>query len=160
MKLNLGCGSKILDGYVNIDQNCGDIKFDLSKKWPLDDDSADEILMDHVLEHLNLEHVYQEVWRVLKNNGIWDVWVPHCNSPYRCSLGHVRDYSLWTFKQIETEISWYFPHIKFHTELLRLEYRGINKLKWLNPIANISPFVWEFIGLPTFEIHYVGRKEL
>ena len=69
MKLNLGCGMNKKDGYVNIDLfGNPDMKFDLEKPWPIDDDSVDEIRAIHVLEHLhNLVHVMKEMYRVSKN---------------------------------------------------------------------------------------------
>ena len=50
MKLNLGCGSQIVDGWVNADKfGTPDQVFDLeSFPWPWPDSSADEILLGHV----------------------------------------------------------------------------------------------------------------
>ena len=54
MKLNLGCGSHVLDGYINIDLEdrlgvfVSDI-MNLSNNFPKE--SVDEIMMIHVLEH-------------------------------------------------------------------------------------------------------------
>jgi hypothetical protein len=56
-KLNLGCGDKILPGYVNVDvveARAGmkpDVICDLHDLVPFADASADEILSVHVLEH-------------------------------------------------------------------------------------------------------------
>ena len=57
MKLNLGCGDKILPGYVNVDvaeSRAGkrpDVLCDLHRLTPFEDNSADEILSVHVVEH-------------------------------------------------------------------------------------------------------------
>ena len=52
LKLNLGCGSKILDGYKNIDKfdyYKPDIVHDLElTPYPFEKNSVDEILLSHV----------------------------------------------------------------------------------------------------------------
>ena len=56
-KLNLGCGDKILPGYVNVDvaeSRRGmkpDVLCDLHKLAPFEDNTVDAILSVHVVEH-------------------------------------------------------------------------------------------------------------
>ena len=56
MRFNLGCGFNKRDGFINVDRfaDCApDEIVDLEKiPWPWPDDSAEEIQMIHVLEHL------------------------------------------------------------------------------------------------------------
>ena len=56
MKLNLGSGSKLLDNYTNVDKYeyfNPDVVHDLEHfPYPFNDDSVDEILLSHVLEHI------------------------------------------------------------------------------------------------------------
>ena len=86
MKLNLGCGSSHRDGWTNVDRWAGcrpDVVHDLEVlPWPWPDDTADEILMSHVLEHLGQDPavyvgIVKEVYRVLRLDGTWTVTVPH-----------------------------------------------------------------------------------
>lgn len=77
-KLNLGCGDKILPGYVNVDvveSRRGfkpDVVCDLDDLWPFDNDTIDEILSVHVVEHFwrwEVLDVLKEWTRVLKPGG-------------------------------------------------------------------------------------------
>jgi predicted SAM-dependent methyltransferase len=57
VKLNLGSGGEPREGYLNIDKNpCApgvDVVHDLDQyPWPFESEVADEILMEHCLEHL------------------------------------------------------------------------------------------------------------
>lgn len=87
MKLNLGCGYNKMEGYVNVDKdaNCNpDIVTDLEKKLPFEDNSADEIVLNHVLEHLGKDvetyfSLWKEFYRVLKDQGVIKIVVPHWN---------------------------------------------------------------------------------
>src|SRR5258708_28997174 len=89
MKLNLGCGQNKVPGYLNVDKfdACGpDQVVDLEIfPWPFADNSADEILMNHVLEHLGQETriflgIMRELYRVLKPGAQLRVRVPHPRS--------------------------------------------------------------------------------
>jgi len=53
MKLNLCCGGKHHDGYINIDirMGAGDIQWDCSQPLPYSSDSIDEILIEAGFEH-------------------------------------------------------------------------------------------------------------
>ena len=86
MKLNLGSGSKILKGYVNVDKfqyYNPDVVHDLEKfRYPFKDNSVDEILLSHVLEHIGqnpdvFNNIIKELYRICKNNSIIDIRVPH-----------------------------------------------------------------------------------
>ena len=72
MKLHLGCGKKILPGYINIDATCGDVLGDIRDLFAYEDNSVDEILAVHVWEHFWLNEVLgiaKEWRRVLKPGG-------------------------------------------------------------------------------------------
>lgn len=76
MKINLGCGWRDFGkGWVHIDDgdyNHLDIKTDISKPLPLDDNSADLIYASHVIAYFDRENIMSVLadWRrVLKNGG-------------------------------------------------------------------------------------------
>lgn len=78
VRLNLGCGDKILDGYVNVDvveSRAGkrpDVLCDLHKLEPFEDGCADEVMAIHVVEHFwrwEVEDILREWVRVLRPGG-------------------------------------------------------------------------------------------
>lgn len=75
MKLHIGCGGKILEGYINavVSKKKGaDIAFNAEEKFPFKDNTFSEIYSEHFIEHLNKENVkkfYRECYRTLKKGG-------------------------------------------------------------------------------------------
>lgn len=57
MRLHLGCGKKILQGYINMDATCGDVQGDIRDLSAYQDNSVEEILAVHVWEHLWVQGV-------------------------------------------------------------------------------------------------------
>jgi len=105
IKLNLGCGSKVVEGWVNVDYSLGariskipffrilNRKFNffnldwddqifihnLTMKFPWEDSSVDVIYCSNMLEHLTSDQglfFLSECYRVLKKNGIIRIVVP------------------------------------------------------------------------------------
>jgi len=113
MKLNLGCGKKILDGYDNIDLNNKDqrvIKCDIRTLPQYLDDSVDEILLNNVLEHLankDLRSSLKEWNRILKVRGILIIIVPNVIGAVKAYLnnklnttGFSRHYKNWSPEEV------------------------------------------------------------
>lgn len=85
MRLNLGCGYRHQDGYINVDVDpvCApQVLADLEHaRWPWDDASIDEVRMCHSLEHMGetvatRRHVIQELHRVLRPGGLVNLAFP------------------------------------------------------------------------------------
>ena len=84
VRLNLGCGDKLLKGYVNCDleDNHTGTKPDVAcdiRELPFEKDYADEIMVIHSLEHFAFwehENMMREWKRVLKPGGVLAVEVP------------------------------------------------------------------------------------
>ena len=105
LKLNLGCGPQVVDGWVNVDYALGArlaaipvlkpalrrIKFfrvdwdpkiyihDLTKRLPWGPGTVDACYTSHTVEHMSREHgafFVRETFRVLKPGGILRVIVP------------------------------------------------------------------------------------
>lgn len=105
LKLNLGCGSNYVDGWINIDYALGSrlaqnpvfaflnrrlhlfnvswdrriLIHDLRRSLPFENDSIDVIYSSHTLEHLRREDGFRlltECHRILKTGGIVRIVVP------------------------------------------------------------------------------------
>ena len=82
MKLNLGSSYINLDGYINIDIResvSPDMVADLSKEFPFESNSVDEVRAFDFLEHIPLGKtigVIEEIYRVLKPNGFFEHHTP------------------------------------------------------------------------------------
>ena len=86
MRLNLGCGSRKLEGFVNVDKYPGcepDLVHDLEiLPWPFPDDGAEAVVLRHVLEHLGREpalflDLMRELYRVCAPGASVTITVPH-----------------------------------------------------------------------------------
>lgn len=86
MKLNLGCGNNKIIGWVNVDMfpACNPDMLANLEHFPYhwEDNSVDEILLNHVLEHLGqVTEVYlkivQELYRICRHGAIIHIRVPH-----------------------------------------------------------------------------------
>lgn len=106
MKLNLGCGAKMLPGYINVDRSGdADLQLDLEQlPWPWPDDSVAEIRMIHVLEHLGRDTaifrgIIRELYRICRDGAVIHIVVPHPR--HDCFLAdptHVRPVTEETFR--------------------------------------------------------------
>jgi hypothetical protein len=86
MRINLGCGHRKREGYHNVDKFAGcapDEVADLERfPWPWESDSADEVLLIHVLEHLGATteayfNVFRELYRICRHGARVQITVPH-----------------------------------------------------------------------------------
>ena len=81
--VNLGCGPKRLDGFINIDFFCltqtADYESDLRYPLRIDDETVAGIFTEHTLEHLSYAEnasLLDECCRILKPGGVMRISVP------------------------------------------------------------------------------------
>eukprot|EP00936_MAST-01D_sp_MAST-1D-sp1_P000373 g373.t1 len=108
LRLNLGCGSRKLPGFINIDADASvspDMVLDLDRvpKWPFNSSSVARVELRHVLEHLGptpeaLGHIMRELHRVCLPDARVHITLPH---PHHLAFWqdptHVRPIVLETF---------------------------------------------------------------
>lgn len=116
MKINLGAGNEILDGYINHDirkhRKEIDMCFDLDKKeWMrdvetmLEPDIFEEIRAWDVLEHLNNPINFMDnCWELLKTDGILYMKVCGWSNPnFHVDLTHKKAYDIKSFDYFDPD---------------------------------------------------------
>lgn len=80
LRVDIGCGTNKPDDFFGVDICPGpgvDIVADLSKKFPFEDNSVDEVRAHDVIEHLpDKIHTMNEIWRICKSSAKVDIRVP------------------------------------------------------------------------------------
>lgn len=116
IKLNLGCGNYRRPGWLNVDISPiskPDQIWDLEQlPWPWPDNCADEVLLNHVLEHLGQTPaaflgIMKELYRVCRHEAKVAITVPHPRHDYfLADPTHVRavtPYTLALFDRKQNE---------------------------------------------------------
>jgi predicted SAM-dependent methyltransferase len=80
-KLHLGCGTKMVPGWLNADKfkTTADVWVDAYKRLPFPDASFDVVYSEHTIEHVRIDkvaHVLHEVSRILRPGGLFRVTCP------------------------------------------------------------------------------------
>lgn len=171
MKLNLGCGHDLRDGWVNVDRKIParyaneeryeTLEHDLTDlPWPWEGHTVSKILLDNVLEHLpDPFETLKEAYRVLEGGAVIKIYVPHHKSRKARLITHRH---LYDKNSLDPLI-----HGRHRTRT-SLENEGIYDLVSIS-VTHTHPFAWhqrEYLGREVLawrphEIEYVlkARKE-
>lgn len=114
-QIDIGCGANKKAGYFGIDvdsyegvDRVQDLRF---TKLPFSDNQLADVYCSHFLEHLDFHeniHLFNEVYRVLRVGGIFEIIVPHGMSYAQVvDLSHK---SAWT----EDTFGYFTPGNKYH----------------------------------------------
>ncbi len=133
MKLHLGCGKNIKEGWVNMDVvNYGqEVVRDIRRGIPFNNETFDEIYAQHFIEHVpsgdDTIFLINELYRVLKPGGILKFEVPHSSEPEAFDPIHV---SYWNERCIQEYftgigISRHWSGLSVSFEILKNEKVGI-----------------------------------
>jgi len=178
MRLNIGCGHKILKDAINVDVTNYpgvDQVVDLSVyPWPWADESCDGIYASHVIEHLeDPKKFILECLRILKKGGFLRLNLPHSSSVTNIGcFGHYRTFSYNTmegylgrdfymfgkapFKTVERKLRWWFEFVDGQGELPPGCETLIKIIDFIiTGMANVCPRLWENIICPTIQMREV-----
>lgn len=134
MKLYLGAGQKRLPGYCHLDIEPVegiDIVHDLNcLPWPCDDNSAEAIVAEDLVEHLdiNLVAFCDEAWRIMSPGGELVIRTPH----YRGDSSwidptHRWHYDIQSFHYLDPDTQWgstYSHYTQRKWRIVHLDIRG------------------------------------
>ncbi|MBL8791714.1 MAG: methyltransferase domain-containing protein [Rhizobiales bacterium] len=105
IRLDLGCGYYKKSGFIGLDNFDGamsqvktesgpDVRIDLVKeRIPFPDDSVTEIFTSHFLEHVPIDVLLVDIYRVLKPRGAVQIVLPYANSAQGLYPGHLAFYT-------------------------------------------------------------------
>jgi SAM-dependent methyltransferase len=151
-RLNLGCGTDIRPGYVNLDSAAlpgVDVVHDLNElPLPLPDEAFVEVVCQDVLEHLpDYPRLLGEVHRVLRPGGRAVVRSPHFTSrAVWLDPTHRASFSIDTLRffvagDAYSERSYYFPFKFSAVESARIVFHRYRGMPWnyvVEPLVNRS----------------------
>jgi len=168
-KLHIGCGTKYLEGWLNIDNLRGtpDKKIDLEKfPWPLPSDYFEEVYCSHVLEHLSdVQKTMDEIWRCCAQGAIVMIKVPHFSSMAAPSPFHKHSfnsqamnyfsrgeekYGKANFRILSTRIFWYPDDAEYVSHSSKRKIASLVG-KFLDFFINLNRSFFERVWL-----YYVG----
>jgi hypothetical protein len=182
--IDLGCGrAKKSPNHIGIDiseSSVVDIVQDgLLALKGFNSNSVDEIYSSHFLEHVNnLTEYLGEIQRVLKNNGICKIVVPHFSNPYFYSdPTHKQQYGVYSLNyyitgiNLQRKVPVYLDFNELRIVQIKLVFKSIKPRylrhlfkKIFGLIINLNyPFVEfyeEFLiwMIPAYEIEYTLKK--
>lgn len=161
-KLNVGCGRNIIQGWKNLDQVAlegVDIVADIDQcqttSLPLEDESVDEFLLSHVIEHVNNPlPLMQELYRIATPNAVALVRTPYGSSDDAFEdPTHVRQYFHGSFGYFSQPFYWradYGYRGDWQVETIQLivresEQRGLSPEQILNNVRTLRNQVVEMV---------------
>lgn len=176
-RLNLGCGHNVMKDYVNLDivKGPGVIVHNIEKfPYPFDDNTFEEILCNHVLEHINnMNKVINELWRISKNGAKIKILSPHALGPsFFCDPSHKTPLCYRTFDNYnidnplikqERKLTNFGSSARFRIIKRRIKFSeharigGIKILGFMDYLINLFPRFYErlFCYILPSEVIYI-----
>jgi len=151
-RLNLGCGTDVRPGFVNVDVAAlpgVDVVHDLDVlPLPFESETFEQIVCQDVLEHVDLVGVLRECHRILAPGGTVAIRSPHFTSAaVHIDPTHRRSFSVETLQFFATTgrfggRGYYFDFHFSHMRSARITFHRYRWQPWnylVEPLVNASP---------------------
>lgn len=120
MKIDIGGGTKVAEGHLNLDPVHGEgewRRMAQDSPWPADNNSVLAVNASHVLEHIPSAEarisVFNEAWRVLEPGGCLTIHVPLVG--YTDTFNKPKVVEFWGAWADPTHVSyWWFPESLYY----------------------------------------------
>lgn len=173
--LNLGCGSRKLPGFINIDMEPGaDLQVDLTQGLPFEDGSVQGIVSEHFIEHISQAEalrLLRECRRVLAPGGVLRIATPDLDAIVQAFQGDWKRMDWlesfgyeWIANRCEmlniALREWDHKWVYNEEELTRLAaYAGLSfKRRWPVGESDIPAFVGLEYRHDSFVVEYVKES--
>lgn len=150
MKLNLGCGTDIRPGYINVDAIKGrgvDVVCDITQKLPFENNSIEEIVAQDILEHLTREQLIftlGEISRVLNISGKLFVRVPNVDAIFDKFADDSETRNLYLYGNTSNTGVWGSHKVGLTSKEFKIMCR-MNKLELVSETTVDTNFKFELI---------------
>jgi SAM-dependent methyltransferase len=139
-RINIGAGHDIKEGWDNHDYTKFDginIVFNLEDKdWPIEDNTYDYILCNHIIEHVNdLWKLFNDLHRISKPDAIIKIEVPHFSTNFAFTqIDHKHYFGLDSLSILE-EKDFQNKTLPFEVISQRILWRGEKSSKIMQIIS-------------------------
>lgn len=145
IKINVGCGGNIKEGYINIDthnKNGANLLHKLPEELPFENESIDEIYASHILEDFNKEDYFkimEDFHRILKKGGILHIKVPIWNNELSYANPHHQGiFCKYSFEYLYRKFNNYDEEPKYKLIYVKENRFNQNFMKWLKDTLKIK----------------------
>ena len=124
--LDVGCGTNKTPGAIGLDNNkdtAADVIHDLGEfPYPFADDEFDEIVSNHVIEHIpDVMNFVAELYRITKHGGRIKILTPHYTNPdWASDPTHRNHFNSYTFNVFMPDRQLFPFYTKVHLKPIRV----------------------------------------